>query len=57
MRYWSVLFGLAAILSVLTFVYAPFSPDWWVPEAGTPAHVISTFGREIDNLFPANPDP
>ena len=22
-----------------------------VPEAGTPAHVISTFGREIDNLF------
>ncbi len=48
MRYWSVLFGLAAILSVVAFVYAPFSPDWWLPEAGTPAHVISTFGREID---------
>lgn len=51
MRYWSVLFGLAAILSVLAFVYAPFSPDWWVPEAGSPPHVISTFGREIDSLF------
>jgi cytochrome c oxidase subunit II len=50
-RYWSVLFGVAAFLSVLSFVYAPFSPDWWVPEAGTPAHVISTFGREIDSLF------
>jgi cytochrome c oxidase subunit 2 len=50
-RYWSVLFGVAAFLSVLAFVYAPFSPDWWVPEAGTPAHVISTFGREIDSLF------
>ena len=51
MRYWSVLFGVAAFLSVLSFVYAPFSPDWWVPEAGTPAHVISTFGKEIDSLF------
>jgi cytochrome c oxidase subunit II len=50
-RYWSVLFGVAAFLSVLSFVYAPFSPDWWVPEAGTPAHVISTFGKEIDSLF------
>jgi cytochrome c oxidase subunit II len=51
-RYWSVLFGLAAFLSVLAFVYAPFSPDWWLPEAGSPTpHVISTFGREIDSLF------
>jgi cytochrome c oxidase subunit II len=50
-RYWSVLFGAAAVLSVLSFLYAPFSPDWWVPVAGTPSHVISTFGREIDNLF------
>ena len=31
MRYWSVLFGLAAVFSVLAFVYAPFSPDWWLP--------------------------
>jgi cytochrome c oxidase subunit 2 len=46
-----VLFGAAALLSVLAFVYAPFSPDWWVPVAGSPAHVISTFGREIDSLF------
>jgi len=50
-RYWSVLFGLAAVLCVLAFLYAPFSPDWWVPTAGTPPHVISTFGREIDSLF------
>ena len=51
MRYWSVLFGLAAVFSVACFVYAPFSPDWWVPVAGSPPHVISTFGREIDSLF------
>jgi cytochrome c oxidase subunit II len=50
-RYWSVLFAVAAILSVAAFVYAPFAPEWWVPEAGSPSHVISTFGREIDNLF------
>jgi cytochrome c oxidase subunit II len=50
-RYWSVLFAVAAILSVMAFVYAPFAPEWWLPEAGTPAHVISTFGREIDKLF------
>jgi cytochrome c oxidase subunit 2 len=46
-----VLFAAAALLSVLAFVYAPFSPDWWVPVAGSPSHVISTFGREIDSLF------
>jgi cytochrome c oxidase subunit 2 len=45
------LFGLAAALCVLAFLYAPFSPDWWVPVAGNPPHVISTFGREIDSLF------
>jgi cytochrome c oxidase subunit 2 len=50
-RYWSILFGLAAILSVGCFLYAPFSPDWWVPLGGNPPHVISTFGREIDSLF------
>jgi cytochrome c oxidase subunit II len=50
-RYWSVLFGAAAVLSVLAFLYAPFSPDWWLPVAGVPSHVISTFGREIDSLF------
>jgi cytochrome c oxidase subunit 2 len=51
-RYWSVLFGVAAVLSVAACVYAPFAPDWWMPLAGSPQpHVISTFGREIDNLF------
>ena len=52
MRYWSVLFALAAIFSVGAFLYAPFSPDWWLPNpAGDYRHVVSTFGREIDSLF------
>jgi cytochrome c oxidase subunit 2 len=51
-RYWSLLFGLAAIFSVGAFVYAPFSPDWWLPNPiGDDHHVVSTFGREIDSLF------
>ena len=52
MRYWSVLFALAALFSVGAFVYAPFSPDWWLPNpTGEHHHVVSTFGREIDSLF------
>jgi cytochrome c oxidase subunit 2 len=51
-RYWSVLFALAAIFTVGAFAYAPFSPDWWLPNpSGDFHHVISTFGREIDSLF------
>jgi cytochrome c oxidase subunit 2 len=51
-RYWSILFALAALFSVLAFVYAPFSPDWWLPNhPSNPHRVISTFGREIDSLF------
>jgi cytochrome c oxidase subunit II len=52
-RYWSILFALAAIASVAAFVYAPFetSGDWWLPLAGEPRHVISKFGVEIDSLF------
>jgi cytochrome c oxidase subunit II len=51
-RYWSLLFGLAALFSVGAFVYAPFSPDWWLPNPiGDYHHVVSTFGREIDSLF------
>ena len=50
--FWSLLFALAALFSVGVFAYAPFSPDWWVPnDPARPYHVVSTFGREIDNLF------
>jgi cytochrome c oxidase subunit 2 len=51
-RYWSILFALAAIFSVGTFLYAPFSSDWWLPNPISDYHhVVSTFGREIDSLF------
>jgi cytochrome c oxidase subunit II len=51
-RYWSILFALAAVFTVGAFAYAPLSPDWWLPNpAGQPHHSISTFGREIDSLF------
>ncbi|MDR3621380.1 MAG: cytochrome c oxidase subunit II [Paludisphaera borealis] len=52
MRYWSILFAVAAVFSVGAFVYAPFSADWWLPNvAGDPYHVVSTFGKEIDSLY------
>lgn len=51
MRYWSILFALAAVFSVGAFVYAPFSVDWWLPNPPGTGHVVSTFGREIDSLF------
>ncbi len=52
MRYWSILFALAAVFSIGAFVYAPFSPDWWLPNsANEPYHAVSKFGREIDSLF------
>lgn len=53
MRYWSVLFALAAVFAVGTFVYSPFSTDWWLPNplGGNPYHTVSTFGREIDSLY------
>jgi cytochrome c oxidase subunit II len=51
-RYWSLLFALAALFAVGAFVYAPFSPDWWLPNtAAEPHHSASTFGKEIDSLF------
>jgi len=51
-RYWSLLFALAAIACVAAFLYSPFSPDWWLPNnPSNPHHVVSTFGREIDSLF------
>ena len=61
MRYWSILFALAAVFVVGAFVYAPFSPDWWLPNApaaswladtpGEALHTVSSSGREIDSLF------
>lgn len=52
MRYWSILFALAAVFSIGAFVYAPFSPNWWLPNPpGEPHHVASTIGREVDSLF------
>ncbi|MFO0953669.1 MAG: cytochrome c oxidase subunit II [Isosphaeraceae bacterium] len=55
MRYWSLLFAAAAVLAVATFVYAPFSPDWWLPNptsaTGETSGVVSSIGRQIDSLF------
>ena len=50
-RYWSILFALAAIFSVGAFLYAPFSPDWWLPN---PAERSSP--RRLD-LRPGNRQP
>jgi cytochrome c oxidase subunit 2 len=51
-RYWSLLFALAALFCIGAFAYSPFHPDWWLPNSpGEPYHTISTFGREIDSLF------
>jgi cytochrome c oxidase subunit II len=51
-RYWSILFAVAAVASVATFVYAPFSPEWWLPNNPSSSYqVVSKFGREIDSLF------
>jgi cytochrome c oxidase subunit 2 len=52
-RYWCILFALGAIACVASFVYAPFHPEWWLPNpsGGDPHRAISTFGREIDSLF------
>ena len=55
MRYWSLLFALAAIFSVGAFVYAPFSAEWWLPSGPDGAishlHSVSTAGKQIDSLF------
>jgi cytochrome c oxidase subunit II len=60
-RYWSILFALAAVFAIGAFVYAPFSPDWWLPGApaaswqagalGEQYHNVSQSGREVDSLF------
>ena len=53
MRYWSLLFALAAVFCVGAFAYAPFAADWWLPNPprATTTTSVSTFGREIDSLF------
>lgn len=55
MRYWSLLFALAAIFSVGAFLYAPFSAEWWLPAGPDPAmpftHSASSAGKQIDSLF------
>jgi cytochrome c oxidase subunit II len=51
-RYWSILFAIAAIAVVAAFGYSYFHPDWWLPNpADKPHEVVSTFGKEIDSLF------
>ncbi len=57
MRYWSLLFALAAIFSVGVYLYAPFAAEWWLP-AGPESlgrfdhlHSVSTAGKQIDSLF------
>jgi cytochrome c oxidase subunit 2 len=52
MRYWSILFALAAIGCVACFLYAPFAPEWWLPNnPSANGQVVSHFGKEIDSLF------
>ena len=55
MRYWSLLFALAAIISVGIFAYAPISPEWWLPAGPNVSaghlHSVSSAGKQIDSLF------
>lgn len=55
MRYWSLLFALAAIFSIGVFIYAPFSAEWWLPSGPDASlghlHSASTAGKQIDSLF------
>jgi cytochrome c oxidase subunit 2 len=48
-RFWSILFAIAAIFCIGVYLYAPFAPDWWLP------HNVSVrglgFGAEVDHLF------
>jgi len=42
-KYWSLLFGLVAVLAVAAFVYAPFDDDWWLPSyRATNAEALAT---------------
>ena len=45
MRYWSLLFALAAIFCIATTLYTPLDPNWALPKN------VSTLGRDVDHLF------
>ena len=51
MRYWSVLFGAGRRPERAGVSLRPFLAGLVGPRGRHPAHVISTFGREIDSLF------
>jgi cytochrome c oxidase subunit II len=44
-RYWSLLFALAAIFCIATTLYTPLDPNWALPPN------VSTLGRDVDHLF------
>jgi len=52
LRHWSLLFILAVVFGIGAFAYAPFSPDWWLPNPATePVGVVADAARRIDGLF------
>lgn len=60
MRFWSILFALTGLIVVGVFAYAPFDPNWWLPntfrppgstESVTVNASVSRIGREVDHLF------
>ena len=56
MRYWSLLFGLVAVLAVAMFVYAPFDDEWWLPGyRETNAETLETL-EALDDLDGARDD-
>ncbi len=50
MRYWSLLFLLAAILAVGVYTYAPFDPEWWLPQNVSTRGPLK-LGADVDHLF------
>lgn len=50
MRYWSVVFGLMAVLVVGASLYGLVDPDWWLPK-NVSLHSPLHFGAEVDHLF------
>jgi cytochrome c oxidase subunit II len=49
-RYWSLLFLLAAIFCIVTTLYAPFDPNWNLPRNVSMNGPLA-FGRQVDHLF------